>query len=194
MTATWQVERQSEALDRLDHLDDRPHERARSSRYPTVVVALDGQPASTTALEWARHHLVGPDHRVVAVTAYVLPMVAPDTLVATADVRAVENTARVDAERAMRAVFGSAAARIHHVVEAGEVEQLLERHADDDTIVVAGAPERRRLLDRLRPSVGRRLAGRFHCPVVIVPEHDGDTTRPSRLVGDPRSGVATLRS
>ena len=46
--------------------------------FPTVVIAVDGQPDSVTALDWARDHLIGPYHRVVAVTAYVLPIIAPD--------------------------------------------------------------------------------------------------------------------
>lgn len=170
MTATWQVTRADEEIRSGNGADDGPWR-------PTVVVAVDGQPESVTALEWARGHLIGPDHPVVAVTAYVLPMVAPDTLLSTHDARAVENTARVDAEAALRAVFGSAAARIHHVVETGAVEQLLERYADDDAIVVVGAPARRRLRDRLRPSSGRRLASRFHCPVIIVPEGHHDDAR-----------------
>lgn len=170
MTATWQVARADEEIRSGHDVDDGPWR-------PTVVVAVDGQPESISALECAREHLIGPDHPVGAVTAYVLPMVAPDTLLSTHDARAVENTARVDAEEALRAVFGSAAARIHHVVEAGAVEHLLERYADDDAIVVVGAPTRRRLRDRLRPSSGRRLAGRFHCPVIIVPEGNPDDAR-----------------
>ena len=171
MTATWQLTWADDDVEAEHQVDDGPW-------HPTVVVAVDGQPASINALEWAHEHLIGPDHQVIAVTAYVLPMVAPDTLLSTQDARAVENTARVDAERALRAVFGPAAAHIHHVVEAGTVEQLLDRYADDDAVVVVGAPARRRLRDRLRPSSARRLAGRFHCPVIIVPDtRTGDDRR-----------------
>ncbi len=184
MTATWQASAPANHTDQAapvpDGADPTVVQQPTVVDHPTVVVAVDGRPASVAALEWARQHLIGPDDTVVAVTAHVLPVVAPETMLSTHDIRVVENTARVDAEEALRAVFGASATRIHHVVEAGTVEQLLERYADDNAIVVAGAPVRRRLRDRLRPSGGRRLANRFHCPVIIVPELGAPTIDHSR--------------
>jgi len=91
---------------------------------------------------------------------------------ANAAARESAECARSAGEAAIASVFGPSGWRpeIEHVVEAGCIEHLVERHSENATLLVIGSRSRRRLRDRLRPSATNRITGRVSCPVVSVPE------------------------
>ena len=156
---------------RSEHAADRSARPAR-----TVVVAVDGGPASIAALTWARDALIDPTDRIRIVTAYSSPIVASEVPIRTEDIHDARESAQHAAAIAVRTVFGTdrPGAVTEHVVAFGPIEAVLDKHASDVAFVVVGTRRRRRWRERLRGSTTNRVTGRLTCPVVSIPEPDAD--------------------
>ena len=143
----------------------------------TVVVAVDGGPASIAALTWARDTLIDPGDRIRIVTAYSSPLVASEVPIRAEDLHDARGRAQQAAADAVRTVFGTdrPGAVTEHVVAMGPIEAVLDKHVADAALVVVGTRRRRRWRERFRGSTTNRVTGRLNCPVVSIPEPDADT-------------------
>ncbi|PRY11180.1 universal stress protein [Kineococcus rhizosphaerae] len=139
----------------------------------TVVVGVDGSPASLNALAWAAGQARRQRSTVLAVHARtVLPGLATVTdrsgvvaLAARADLEeiAAELTGR------LRLIEGELGVAVYLVVRAGDPAGVLAAVAEEvraDALVVGAS---RSLGHRVAGSVATRLCRNARCPVTVVP-------------------------
>jgi nucleotide-binding universal stress UspA family protein len=148
--------------------------QARASAPPSptrsIVVAVDGSPASIEALSWTHDRLIEPGNAVCVVTAFQPLYVAADASAKIGGLHESAECARTAAELAIRSVFGpdEPGHIVEHVVALGNIDALIDRQSADADLIVLGSRSRRRLFDRFRPSAASRVTRWASCPVISV--------------------------
>ena len=138
----------------------------------TIVVGIDGSPASRNALDWAleQARLDGRSitlvHAVHPLTPVLLEPDAPD--VAAAHRKALLHKGRELLERAHHEAEGALAGTVlHEVVRVGDPKEVLPEMSAIAELVVVGSRGRGPLRSLLLGSTAVALVRRARCPVVI---------------------------
>ncbi|MFF2960669.1 universal stress protein [Streptomyces sp. NPDC057963] len=149
-----------------------------------VVVGVDGSEGSLRALDWAAAEAARSGHPLRVVHAslwehYEGMRPASDTERPSEQVLA-EHLVAGARERALR--LGPEVA-VAASVEPEDPVAALVRESHEAALVVLGSRGRGRIAGMLLGSVSLALAGRSHCPVVVIPARTPDTPpRPGRVV------------
>ncbi|MEU9619737.1 universal stress protein [Streptomyces sp. NPDC088846] len=149
-----------------------------------VVVGVDGSEGSLRALDWAAAEAARSGHPLRVVHAslwehYEGMRPASDTERPSEQVLA-EHLVAGARERALR--LGPEVA-VAASVEPEDPVAALVRESHEAAMVVLGSRGRGRIAGMLLGSVSLALAGRSHCPVVVIPARKPDTPpRPGRVV------------
>lgn len=139
---------------------------------PFLVVGIDGNPASTGALCWAVAEAWAHQARVVAVYAFVEPvisdvtMVAPDTLQHAEDAYTAACQWR---DEALLQLPEYPEARVDVQVRLGPAGPALTEAAAGAYLLVVGSSGHHPLHRLVYGSVSRYCLGHAPCPVVAVP-------------------------
>lgn len=144
----------------------------------TIVVGVDGSPASAAALRWAVEEAELRGARVVAIHAWTFippaPVAEPGLIpLPPADLAGTLEAEREAAERELAAAVSEAFPKGAPV----EIEERLVEDAPADALVadsdsaelvVVGSKGRTGLASVLLGSVSRHVVSHAHCPVVVV--------------------------
>jgi nucleotide-binding universal stress UspA family protein len=143
----------------------------------TIVVGVDGSPASMSALRWAVDR-AKPGATIRAVHVWGLPAMSalPGPLGTTSlPLDALEENARVLLDAAIGAVVPDpAAASIEPVLREGPGAGTLLEEADGADLLVVGARGVGGFRGLLVGSVADQVVKHAKCPVVIVPAPEED--------------------
>ena len=150
----------------------------------TIVVGIDGSPASVAALRWAADEAELRGARLVAIHAWAFvppaPMVEPGMVPMPAmDYAGTLEAERTAVEEELDALFveafpdGPAVSIERRLVEADPGEAL-EAESRDADLVVVGSRGRSGIAAALLGSVSRHVLHHAACPVVVVKAPDGD--------------------
>ncbi|HSI98647.1 MAG TPA: universal stress protein [Gaiellaceae bacterium] len=145
----------------------------------TIVVGVDGSPASQAALRWAAEEARLRDARLVAVHAWTFVSPAPMAEPGMIPMPAMDFPGQVDAERtAAEEEFHAAVDEAFHdmtssveierkLVE-GDPAEVLEAEAGEADLVVVGSRGRSGIAAALLGSVSKHVVDRAACPAVVV--------------------------
>lgn len=141
------------------------------SSRPCWVVGLDGSDDARRALRWAVTHAPSHGARIVAVSAWSVPMTAPVGVAGTA---VLVDWSQVEA--AVRERLESTVASVEHdgvdvetlVVQGGAARALMDVAADADLLVV-GSRGLQGFRELVLGSVSRQCATHAPVPTVVVP-------------------------
>jgi Universal stress protein UspA and related nucleotide-binding proteins len=131
-----------------------------------IVVGIDGEPASRTALDWVVAQPFAADAALTLVTSF-------DLLVSDVE----QDAARLESEAAR--VRGSLpGGSVATALADGSIPEVLRRWAEDADLLVIGSRATTLRREALTGSLAERLAAVASVPVVVVPErfdaHPGD--------------------
>jgi nucleotide-binding universal stress UspA family protein len=127
-------------------------------RTERILVGLDTQAASTTAVRWLIGHIGDRPVRVELVSLF-------DLLVTDID----RQRGQLDAAQQLVQAAAPRSVVSTALIERGIVEGLVEHSAGYDLLVI-GAHPRRPLRSALTGSLPYRIASRASCPTVVVPD------------------------
>ncbi|MCW2755854.1 MAG: UspA domain protein [Marmoricola sp.] len=144
---------------------------AHNPRSRTILVGIDGSPASLRAVGFACDRAALSGEEVVAVYAYRYPtFYSPGLAVLPEDVDTtlVDSAERLasDLVAGVRIDYPDVALRSTAVV--GRPARVLARLSDDACLVVVGSRGRNAFKEMLLGSVAREVLHRGECPVVVV--------------------------
>jgi nucleotide-binding universal stress UspA family protein len=136
----------------------------------TIVVGIDGSPASAKALRWAAEEARLRDATVRAVYAWSFPFQSGEIahLAAQAVLDALQQDAEQSAQTAVREALGADADTVERVVEEASPVQALTTAARDADLLVVGSRGRGGFTGLLLGSVSTQCAQHAPCPVVII--------------------------
>lgn len=150
----------------------------------TIVVGVDGSPASDAALRWAAEEAALREARLVAVSAWTFvppaPIAEPGMIPMPAGDyagmgEAEQEAAGAELEEALRRAFPSGSpVEIERKLVDGEPAHVLEAEARAADIVVVGSRGRGRIAAALLGSVSKHVVDHAPCPVVVVKPPKGD--------------------
>jgi nucleotide-binding universal stress UspA family protein len=170
----------------------------------SIVVGLDGSPASATALQWAVRRAEGSDLGLRVVHVYENRGGQHLRSLALRKVR--ESHARARATEWMNAALGPGphTARVRLEVAEGSAIRVLSSVSKQADLLVLGAPRSGGVHRLLSGSIARRCSGRASCPVVLVPaqelsetgepEGQGEPSEPSEQSEQSRAGGGSAAS
>lgn len=144
-----------------------------------ILIAVDSSPASTRALQYARH-LAPPGAEVTVISVAENPRtLVPTTPFVAAELQTARNELLNDAADALgqaRDVFEGAAVTLHTQVvdlsrQGSDVPHALAQSAQETgaELVVVGARQHHGLLRWVEGTVSEPLAALARCPLLIVP-------------------------
>jgi len=134
--------------------------------YDTVVLALDGSPASTTAIPHAER-LAGSSGRIVVV--YVHELLPGRSSQATASAPIAQRTVREWVE-GVRHDGAKVELRVETTVVGGAADAIAEAARDEQAdVIVLGTRGHSQVTGLLVGSVAQRLPHVAPCPVLVVP-------------------------
>ncbi|MCW2856881.1 MAG: UspA domain protein [Marmoricola sp.] len=144
---------------------------AHNPRATTILVGVDGSPASVRALEFACDRAALGSEEVVAVHAYEYPAFSSPGLAVLpedVDTTVVDAAERLAAELVVgvRIDYPDVALRSTAVV--GRPARVLARLSDDASLVIVGSRGRHAFTEMLLGSVAQEVLHRAECPVVVV--------------------------
>lgn len=151
---------------------DAPEEAAPTG---TIVVGVDGSPASAQALRWAVSMAKLTGEEVHAVTAW-MPPTAYGWGPVIDEVDWEENGRTVLAEAVKDALDGEDAGRVRQDVVRGHPAQVLIDAARDAALLVVGNRGHGGFAGMLLGSVSRHVSAHARCPVLVVHEDDAPPT------------------
>lgn len=136
----------------------------------TIVVGIDGSPASGKALRWALEEARLRGATVRAVYAWSFPFQGGEIahLAAQAAHDALQQDAEQSAHTAVRKALGADADTVERVVTEGPPVQALTAAARDADLLVVGSRGRGGFTGLLLGSVSTQCAQHAPCPVVII--------------------------
>ena len=144
----------------------------------TIVVGVDGSPASNAALRFGAEEARLRGWKLVAVHAWLYipsgPIVDPGlfplpTVDITGTVEVMREAAGAELEGAIAEAFpGEPPVEIERRLVEGEPAEALEREAKDADLVVVGQRGRSAIAAALLGSVSRHVVDHAACPVVVV--------------------------
>jgi nucleotide-binding universal stress UspA family protein len=150
----------------------------------TIVVGVDGSPASEAALRWAAEEAALRDAGLVAVLAWTFVPPAPIAEPGMIPMPAADYQGMGEAEReateeeldeTLRRAFPSAPpVEIERKLVEGEPAHVLEAEAKSADLVVVGSRGRGRIAAALLGSVSKHVVDHAPCPVVVVKPPKGD--------------------
>ena len=145
----------------------------------TVVVGVDGSPASQEALRWAAEEARLRDARLVAVFAWTFVPPAPMAEPGMIPMPAMDFPGQLEAERsaaeeefhaAVDETFaaGQAPVEIERRLVEGDPADVLEAEGRGADLVVVGSRGRSGIAAALLGSVSKHVVDHAECPVVVV--------------------------
>lgn len=144
----------------------------------TIVVGVDGSPASREALRFAAEEARLRGARLVAVHAWAFIPPAPVGEPGMIPVPVGDYAGQLDAERAAAEAELDAAlaeafpegppVEVERRLVEGDAAQVLEAEAEDADLLVVGSKGRSGLASVLLGSVSRHVVDHARCPVVVV--------------------------
>jgi nucleotide-binding universal stress UspA family protein len=143
----------------------RPSARAAA----TIVVGVDGSPASAEATEWAAHEAALRGAQLVIVHVYnPLPaglLAAPMPQAVFEDVRAIAQALVARCATSITVAVPTTA----RVVPGAPGPELEQASADADLLVVGASAHHNAAVRLALGSVAQHCVNNAHCPVVVVP-------------------------
>lgn len=143
-----------------------------------VVVAVDGSPASNTAVRWAANTAMKRDVPLRLASSYTMPqflyaegMVPPQELY---DDLQRETLQKIDAAREV-ALEVAPDLRIGHALAEGSPIDMLLEMSRDAAMIVMGSRGLGGLSGMVLGSVSNAVVSHAHCPVVVVREDNNVT-------------------
>lgn len=145
-----------------------------------VVVGIDGTSAAAHSVRWAARQAHRDGLPLRLVHAYELPIGFPTGVTQEESVLGALRARGRQwlAEAADTAAEVLPATRIETALAAASSEAALLRESEDATVIVLGNKGRNALTGLLVGSTSLALAGRAHCPVVLVRDTDEERTGP----------------
>lgn len=150
----------------------------------TIVVGVDGSPASKEALRWAAEEARIRGARLVAVHAWAFLPPAPMAEPGMMPMPAVDYAGTIEAERAaaeseldavLEEVFPEGPpVSVERMLVEGGAGTVLEEAARDADLVVVGSRGRSGLTAALLGSVSKHVLQHASCPVVVIKAADGE--------------------
>jgi nucleotide-binding universal stress UspA family protein len=148
----------------------------------TIVVGVDGSPASRAALRWAAEEARLRGARLVAVRAWSFVPPAPMAEPGMVPMPAIDYAGTIEAERdavesELDAVFAEAfpegpPVTVERMLVEGGAGDALEDAASDADLLVVGSRGRSGLAAALLGSVSKHVLQHAACPVVVVKAPD----------------------
>lgn len=141
-----------------------------------VVVGVDGGPDSLRALRWAADYARTVEAPLIALTAFEIPSVpGPYAMAGWKDPEALEESARIMLEEAVRDTLGDDAVVEKYVLR-GHPAQAIVTASRDARLVVVGSRGRGGFAGMLLGSVSQHVVPHAQCPVVVLPHGDATST------------------
>lgn len=140
---------------------------------PTIVVGIDGSPASRAALRWAVRQAECDHAEVTAVEVSRPAWLAPSLSYAALSygaARPIEPPPPSHLHQMVAAL--PAGASVREVLREGDPSTVLLELADGASMLVLGHTDHGRLARLLAGSVASECLRRANCPVVLVPSRD----------------------
>jgi nucleotide-binding universal stress UspA family protein len=144
----------------------------------TIVVGVDGSPASNAALRFGAEEAQLRGWKLVAVHAWLYippgPMAEPGLIpLPSVDiagtVEAMRDAAEAELEEAIAEAFsGEPPVEVERRLVEGEPAEALERESKQADLVVVGSRGRSAIAAALLGSVSRHVVDHASCPVVVV--------------------------
>ncbi|MBC7463471.1 MAG: universal stress protein [Actinobacteria bacterium] len=146
-----------------------------SSAKGSMIVGVDGSPASLRALEWAAKNALGLNCTIEVISTWepYIPSgelvgsgMAPSLILPNLD---PEQIADEVIENCIKEVFGNA--RPEHLISRtlmGDPGQVLVSESENATLVVVGSRGHGKFHDLVLGSVSSTCAAKAKCPVVVV--------------------------
>jgi nucleotide-binding universal stress UspA family protein len=149
----------------MDAGRERPAIRREGADMETVVIAVDGSPASRAALDWALERATRVESTLVLTTVAFQPHAAFTSL---EEIQPLYERVLVEAEERARAVHGPAAVTtaLRYGVPVAELVTASQRAS----MLVVGTDKSSKVAGMVYGTLPLRVAARAHCPVVVVPE------------------------
>jgi nucleotide-binding universal stress UspA family protein len=141
----------------------------------TIVVGIDGSPASVRALEFAIEEARLRGAQVKAVAAWHVPAAAYDTgwVPVSVDPTDFEKITRATLDETLaHARVAQSGVEVVPVMREGQAADVLVEEARDADLLVVGSRGRGGFKGLLLGSVSQQCAHHAHCPVAIVPHDD----------------------
>lgn len=133
----------------------------------TVVVGVDGSPASTIALEWAGRYAERVGAQIVAVTAWHSPTSAMWSI----DATELQSAAREVLDDALKQAHAAhPTIEYSGVVDEGLAAPVLLAVAATADVLVVGSRGHGAFAGMLLGSVSMHCVHHARCPVVVVPD------------------------
>lgn len=144
---------------------------------PSVVVGVDGSPASLAALAWAVENMPqsSPIHALRAIPSYLEGMLALDR----GFMDRIEEATRIELDENIEAAVGHLGAdaidRVQRWVVVENARDALTEPGFEIDVIVVGERGRTGLAARLIGSVSDHVVRHASCPVIVVPGPKGAT-------------------
>lgn len=150
----------------------------------TIVVGVDGSPASQAALRWAAEEAALRDARLVAVWAWTFVPPAPMAEPGMIPMPAMDYSGAIEAERAaieeefqtalQEAFTDPPGVEVERRLVEGDPGHVLEEESRPAELVVVGSRGRSGIAAALLGSVSKHVVNNARCPVVVVKEASED--------------------
>jgi nucleotide-binding universal stress UspA family protein len=137
---------------------------AKERDMDTVVVAVDGSPASQAALEWAIERTNLVESALALTTVAYIPHAAFTTR---DEIQPLYERVLIDA--AERAQAGSRSNDVTTALRHGVPAAELVKDSERASLLVVGTDKSSKIAGMVYGTLPLRLAARAHCPVVVVP-------------------------
>ena len=144
----------------------------------TIVVGVDGSPASLAALRWAAEEARLRDARLIALHAWtfvplaplaepgLIPMGAGDVV---GTLEAEREAAKAELDAALAGAFsGKPPVEIERKLVEDDPAEALQRESKQADLLVVGSRGRSRIAAALLGSVSKHVIDHAPCPVVVV--------------------------
>ncbi|MFB2557401.1 universal stress protein [Herbiconiux liangxiaofengii] len=143
----------------------------------SIVVGIDGSPASGEALNWAIREALVREARLELVTVITPELASEPEL----EVGSLDAATEVLREAEAKAEAAGVPASIS-AVRGQPAETLIDR-SEDALFLVVGTRGRGGFAGQLMGGVSSTLAAHSHCPTVVVPDKDTNPMYPQRTDG-----------
>ena len=150
----------------------------------TIVVGIDGSPASKAGLRWAAEEAALRAARLVVIHAWSFVPPAPLAEPGLVPMPAIDYAGTIEAERnavveeldaEFAEVFpGGVPASVERKLVEGDAGEALEDASRDADLVVVGSRGRSGIAAALLGSVSRHVLDKAACPVVVVKAPDDE--------------------
>jgi nucleotide-binding universal stress UspA family protein len=138
----------------------------------TIVVGIDGSPASALALAWAARYAKATGASIRAVRAWHFPAAAGTAPVGVAPASVtdeVKQAQHAELDQAIAATLGDEPqVKVEHKIAYGHPAQVLTDESGDADLLVVGSRGHGGFAGMLLGSVSMHCVTSAHCPVTVV--------------------------